>query len=126
MSSREGAHRNGGRPEDHQDAPFLPLTLLKREQASRQKRVVPETLRDHVLRESKTRGDRRAFCHLHRRDRAAARAMVLFAKPKISRRRKERRSGWPAKDSRTNSCACRLRLEARPCSDQRMSANRRS
>jgi hypothetical protein len=55
-----------------------------------------------------------------------ARAMMLFAKPKISRRRKERRSGWPAKYSPTNSCAYRLRLEARPYSDQRMPANRSS
>jgi hypothetical protein len=98
--------------------------------------VVPETLRDHSLRESKTCGDRRAPVRSFSRKpfaqmtgafaRAFACAIVLFAKPKISRRRKERRSSWPAKDNRTNSCACRLRLEARPCSDQRMSANRRS
>jgi len=49
------------------------------------------------LRESKTRGDRRAFCHLHRRDRASARS--------FSRKRSHR---WRDR-SRTN-------LRARWCS----------
>ena len=57
--------------------------------------MVPETLRDHSLRESKTHGDRRAFCHLHRGDRASARAMVLFAKLKTAGVRNDVQAGQP-------------------------------
>ena len=139
LSPCQGAHRNGRRSGDHQDAPLLSLSRTQANDKLANKRAwsreAPGATRSHSPVIARSRGEtkqqRDAFDADVRPRTTFARSMELgslslSAKPTIFRRGKGRRSDWPTKDSPTSSCACGLRLEARSGSDQRRSANRSS